>query len=80
MIRPVDGGAGSAAGIDQRFDCYAASPYDGLLFATAPLSCGRYVAIVQTLGETGLWVEKSGRKRGGVDTYVTIHRAALLSD
>lgn len=60
------------------FDTYAAHAYDGLLFVSMPLAAGQYVATVTALGETGLWIEKSGRRLGGTDTFVNVHRAELL--
>lgn len=60
------------------FDTYAAHAYDGLLFVSMPLAAGQYVATVTALGETGLWIEKSGCRRGGTDTFVNVHCAELL--
>ncbi|KFI52671.1 hypothetical protein [Bifidobacterium biavatii] len=68
----------SAPIVCQLFDCYAQSAYSGPLFVSKPLPAGRYEVTVQALGETGLWIEKNGTRRGGADSYVNVWHALLL--
>ncbi|MBW3092471.1 hypothetical protein KIH79_05835 [Bifidobacterium sp. 82T10] len=68
----------SAPIVSQLFDCYAQSAYSGPLFVSTPLPAGRYSVTVQALGETGLWIEKTGTRRGGADSYVNVWHALLL--
>ncbi|KAA8815963.1 glycosyl hydrolase family 43 [Bifidobacterium callitrichos] len=62
----------------QLLDTYAQHSYDGPLFISEPLSDGNYTVTVTALGETGLWIEKSGRRLGGTDAFFNISQVRMV--